>query len=183
MLMATKPKPSPAVEGYGDEGDKGYDEQSSECYADVKDDYDEGAGGDGGAPMLMAMKPKASPPVGSRWEAYMDRYEAYKKSGFPQSLPRPERRPDLYGLPKGESGSSSDAWRVPGLAKTMLCKFWQDGYCRRGEACTFTHGEQDLQPVPSHFRYTRSLQRERHRGTDTRLPSRRRIRSGARRYN
>ena len=98
--------------------------------------------------------------MGSRYPAYRERYEAYKASGW-ESWGSGARRPDLFGLPKGTSSCSSDAWRVPGLAKTTLCSFDQDGYCRRGEACTFAHGKDELRDVPPHFRYTRPLHNER----------------------
>ena len=28
--------------------------------------------------------------------------------------------------------------------KTMICRFWQQGICNRGQQCTFAHGQQEL---------------------------------------
>jgi len=36
--------------------------------------------------------------------------------------------------------------------KTRLCKFYAKGKCRRGEACTYAHGEVEVQPQPDFFR-------------------------------
>lgn len=70
-------------------------------------------------------------------------------------------RPDLFGYAKGKSPEYetrlSDAFRVPGLAKTAMCKFWKAGGCERGWKCSFAHGERELRPVPPHFLHTRSL--------------------------
>jgi len=36
--------------------------------------------------------------------------------------------------------------------KTRLCKFYAKGKCKRGQACTFAHGDQEMQPQPNFFR-------------------------------
>jgi len=36
--------------------------------------------------------------------------------------------------------------------KTRLCKFNVKGKCKRGQACTFAHGEVEVQPQPDFFR-------------------------------
>jgi len=36
--------------------------------------------------------------------------------------------------------------------KTRLCKFYAKGKCKRGQACTFAHGESQVQPQPDFFR-------------------------------
>jgi len=36
--------------------------------------------------------------------------------------------------------------------KTRLCKFYAKGKCKRGQACTFAHGEVEVQPQPDFFR-------------------------------
>ena len=41
----------------------------------------------------------------------------------------------------------------------MLCRYWIRGehLCRRGQFCTYAHGEAELRPVPGHFKFTKSL--------------------------
>jgi len=36
--------------------------------------------------------------------------------------------------------------------KTRLCKFYVKGKCKRGQACTFAHGDVEVQPQPDFFR-------------------------------
>jgi len=36
--------------------------------------------------------------------------------------------------------------------KTRLCKFFEKGRCRRGQACTFAHGGHELAPAPDFYR-------------------------------
>jgi len=36
--------------------------------------------------------------------------------------------------------------------KTRLCKFYVKGKCKRGQACTFAHGDTEVQPQPDFFR-------------------------------
>mmetsp|Transcript_118146 Transcript_118146/g.328487 ORF Transcript_118146/g.328487 Transcript_118146/m.328487 type:complete len:145 (+) Transcript_118146:64-498(+) len=36
----------------------------------------------------------------------------------------------------------------PVFENTTLCKFFAKGRCKRGEACTFAHGECELRPKP-----------------------------------
>eukprot|EP00933_Yihiella_yeosuensis_P074593 TRINITY_DN8355_c0_g1_i5.p1 TRINITY_DN8355_c0_g1~~TRINITY_DN8355_c0_g1_i5.p1 ORF type:complete len:368 (+),score=77.73 TRINITY_DN8355_c0_g1_i5:76-1179(+) len=33
---------------------------------------------------------------------------------------------------------------APGNAKTVLCKYWDQGTCTKGDSCTFAHGDGDL---------------------------------------
>ena len=54
----------------------------------------------------------------------------------------------------------SDAYRVPALAKTMLCTHFAKGRCERGEPRSYAHSVEELRDVPSNFRYTRSLQHQ-----------------------
>ena len=63
-------------------------------------------------------------------------------------------RPTLYGHPEG---CMADAWRVPELQKTVLCRFWLSSGCSRGDECTYAHGLDQLRPVPRHFATTRSF--------------------------
>ena len=72
-------------------------------------------------------------------------------------LDHPEKRREFYGHPVASHPGVSNAGRVPGLTKTMLCKFYQDGTCRRGEECSYAHGEHDLRQVPARFHTTKSL--------------------------
>ena len=71
---------------------------------------------------------------------------------------RGPRRPEVYGEAKGSTWSG-DAYRVPALAKTMLCVWYAKGFCPRGSDCSYAHGEEELQEVPPHFRYTKSLRK------------------------
>eukprot|EP00974_Lingulodinium_polyedra_P059529 5733956-Lingulodinium_polyedra.AAC.1 len=52
----------------------------------------------------------------------------------------------------------SDANRALALRKTLICKYWAQGRCKRGANCSFAHGEQELCRVPYQFKRTRSLQ-------------------------
>ena len=68
-------------------------------------------------------------------------------------------RPNLLGYPRGNAPWRKDSHRVPGLQKTMPCRFWIRGEnnCRKGQFCTYAHGEAELRPVPGHFKFTKSL--------------------------
>ena len=66
---------------------------------------------------------------------------------------RKHRRPELYGVPKGRR-ARFNANRVPGLRKTVICKDWYCfgiRGCRHGDDCSYAHGDDELQPVPTHF--------------------------------
>ena len=68
-----------------------------------------------------------------------------------------DRAKNQFGVPAGNSGGWSEAGRVPGLVKTMLCKFYKDGKCRRGDACSYAHSKGELRAVPATFVTTKSL--------------------------
>ena len=47
--------------------------------------------------------------------------------------------------------------------KTSICKFWERGTCKRGQACMFAHGEHELRDansdaVPAHIEQVRAEQ-------------------------
>jgi len=42
-----------------------------------------------------------------------------------------------------------DAQFVGQFLKTKTCKFWQSGRCKRGESCTYAHGNQDVKEMPN----------------------------------
>ena len=67
-----------------------------------------------------------------------DPREAYQQGGVRRPGCRQGWNPAKYGVPAGLSDAkgplgTTDAYRVPGLAKTTMCRFWlRDGWCRRG---------------------------------------------------
>jgi len=52
---------------------------------------------------------------------------------------------DSHLLAIAEQQLQESASNYKGLKRTV-CKFWQQGLCERGDACTFLHGEQDIHP-------------------------------------
>lgn len=53
---------------------------------------------------------------------------------------------DEHAAAEGTSPSESEPLIAPSMKRTT-CKFWQQGACERGEACTWAHGEEGL-PTP-----------------------------------
>ena len=81
------------------------------------------------------------------------------EGGYWRRRRRSPCRPYLFGYPRGAAPWRKDSHRVPGLQKTMLCRFWIRGehLCRRGQFCTYAHGEAEVRPAPGHFKITKSL--------------------------
>lgn len=65
-------------------------------------------------------------------------------AGLPGHLPRPplRPRPATGGLRHG--GAAAGGARRPHNHKTVMCRYWERGYCRRGDSCWFAHGEAEL---------------------------------------
>ena len=55
---------------------------------------------------------------------------------------------------KRAKGQHNEVWQetdtswVPTLIKTTIYKLWQKGECKRGDQCTYAHGETQLRSVP-----------------------------------
>jgi len=64
----------------------------------------------------------------------------------------------MFGFPRAGAAQRFDTNRAgasPGtqlFSKTRPCSFYAKGRCNRGQACTFAHGEGELQPVPDFFK-------------------------------
>eukprot|EP00931_Biecheleriopsis_adriatica_P078774 TRINITY_DN5218_c0_g1_i1.p1 TRINITY_DN5218_c0_g1~~TRINITY_DN5218_c0_g1_i1.p1 ORF type:complete len:412 (+),score=87.83 TRINITY_DN5218_c0_g1_i1:94-1329(+) len=57
------------------------------------------------------------------------------------------------GLPGAKKDASSDVQcNAKPSARTSMCQFYLDGACKRGSACSFAHGEDELRPKPDLFK-------------------------------
>ena len=92
-------------------------------------------------------------------EATSSTSEGDGEGGYRGRRRRGRLRPNLFGYPRGDAPWRKDSHRVPGLQKTMLCRFWIRGEnnCRKGQFCTYAHGKVELRPSPGHFKFTKSL--------------------------
>lgn len=64
--------------------------------------------------------------------------------------------PEEQRLPSSALGAlapgASPMLPAASLDKTRMCRFFRKGLCRRGEACTFAHGQRQLRPQPDLWR-------------------------------
>jgi len=58
----------------------------------------------------------------------------------------------ITGVGSGSTYNKNSYENTHIFDKTRLCKFYAKGKCKRGQACTFAHGESQVQPQPDFFR-------------------------------
>jgi len=63
---------------------------------------------------------------------------------FPTDARAPQRRS------AGAQGACAGETQL--FSKTRPCSFYAKGRCKRGQACSFAHGDEDLRPQPDFFR-------------------------------